>query len=90
MIYLAYGGSYPNYTCVKIHQTGTFLVIQWLRFCLSMQRVQSPVREVKTPQALQPKKQKQFCNKFNKDLKNGPHQNKKKILLKVRKTVVVV
>ena len=30
--------------------------------------------------ALQPKnqtiKQKQYCNKFNKDFKNGPHQNK--------------
>ena len=21
-------------------------------------------------------KQKQYCNKFNKDVKNGPHQNK--------------
>ena len=24
-------------------------------------------------------KQKQYCNKFNKDFKNGPHQKKKKI-----------
>ena len=30
-------------------------------------------------------KQKQYCNKFNKDLKNGPHQ-KKKILKKSPKT----
>ena len=22
-------------------------------------------------------RQKQYCNKFNKDFKNGPHQNKK-------------
>ena len=32
----------------------------------------------KIPHALQPKnqnmKQKQYCNKFNKDFKNGPHQ----------------
>ena len=37
----------------------------------------------KIPHASQPKnqniKQKQYCNKFNKDFKNGPHQ---KILLK--------
>ena len=25
-------------------------------------------------------KQKQYCNKFNKDFKNGPHQKKKKSL----------
>ena len=25
------------------------------------------------------KQQKQYCNKFNKDFKNGPHQKKKKI-----------
>jgi len=39
----------------------------------------------KIPHASQPikskhKKQKQYCHKFNKDLKNGPHQ--KKILKK--------
>ena len=32
----------------------------------------------KIPRALRPKnqsiKQKQYCNKFNKDFKNGPHQ----------------
>ena len=36
----------------------------------------------KIPHAAQPKnqniKQKQYCNKFNKDFKNGPHQKKKK------------
>ena len=35
----------------------------------------------KFPHALQPKnqniKQKQYCNKFSKDFKNGPHQKKK-------------
>ena len=34
----------------------------------------------KIPHASQPKnqniKQKQYCNKFNRDLKNGPHQKK--------------
>ena len=28
------------------------------------------------------KKQKKYCNKFNKDFKNGPHQKKKKNTLK--------
>ena len=28
------------------------------------------------------KKQKQCCNQFNKDFKNGPHQKKKKTLKK--------
>ena len=36
----------------------------------------------KISHAWQPEKQnlkkKQFCNKFNKDFKNGPHQKKKK------------
>ena len=27
-------------------------------------------------------KQKQYCNKFNKDFKNGPHPKKKKIFKK--------
>ena len=40
-----------------------------------------PVRGAKIPHALWPKnqniKQKQYCNKFNKDFKFGPHQNKK-------------
>ena len=37
-----------------------------------------PGRETKIPHALQPKnqniEQKQYCNKFNKDFKHGPHQ----------------
>ena len=37
-----------------------------------------PGRGAKLPRASQPKtqniKQKQYCNKFNKDFKNGPHQ----------------
>ena len=40
------------------------------------------------PRALQPKiqniKQKQYCNKFNEDFKNGPHQKKKKSFKKVK------
>ena len=38
----------------------------------------TPGRGAKIPHAFQPKnqniKQKQYCNKFNKDFKNGPHQ----------------
>ena len=39
-----------------------------------------PGQGAKIPHALCPKnqsiKQKQYCNKFNKDFKNGPHQKK--------------
>ena len=42
--------------------------------------VSIPGRGAKIPHALQPKnqnmKQKQYCNTFNKDFKNGPHQKK--------------
>ena len=41
-----------------------------------------PGRGAKIPHASGPKnqtiKQKQYCNKFNKDFKNGPHLKKKK------------
>ena len=40
-----------------------------------------PGRGTKIPHASGPKKQnmkqKQYCNKFSKDFKNGPHQKKK-------------
>ena len=49
-----------------------------------------PGRVAKVPHALRPKnqniKQKQYCNKFNKDFKNDSHQ--KKIIKKQRKTSV--
>ena len=39
-----------------------------------------PGQGAKIPHASRPKnqniKQKQYCNKFNKDFKNGPHQKK--------------
>ena len=48
-----------------------------------------PGQGAKIPHALRPKNQnieeKQCCNKFNKDFKNGPHQ-KKKILKKKKKS----
>ena len=43
-----------------------------------------PGQGAKIPHALRPKsqniEQKQYCNKFNKDFKNGPHQKHKKII----------
>ena len=46
-----------------------------------------PGQGAKIPHALWPKiqniKQKQYCNKFNKDFKNDPHQ--KKNLKKIKK-----
>ena len=60
---------------------GTSLAVQWLRLRLPMQgvQVQSLVRELRShiPRGKKnPKniKQKQYCNKLNKHLKNGPHQ----------------
>ena len=49
-----------------------------------------PGQGAKIPHASGPKKpknikQKQYCNKFNKDFKNGPHQKKKS--LKKKKTL---
>ena len=43
-----------------------------------------PGQGAKIPQALRPKKnqnieQKQYCNRFNKDFKKGPHQKKKNL-----------
>ena len=58
---------------------GTSLVVQWLRLNLPMRAIQ--VQSLaKIPHALCPInqniKEKQYCNKFNKDFKNGPHHQK--------------
>ena len=56
-------------------------MVQWLRLHLPMQGVwvQSLVGVLRSHMALrQNMKQKQYCNKFNKDFKNGPHPKKKK------------
>ena len=67
---------------------GTSLVVQWLRLNLPMRAIQ--VQSLaKIPHALCPInqniKEKQYCNKFNKDFKNDPHQ--KPNLFKKKKTV---
>ena len=70
---------------------GTFLAVQWLRLRLPMQGVQlrSLVGELRFHmphgQKTQNIKQKQYCNKFNKDFKNGPQQ--KKSLKKKKKNI---
>ena len=62
---------------------GTSPAVQWLRLCLPGQEIQGsiPGRGTKIPHASWPKnqniKQKQCCNKVNKDFKNGPHFKKK-------------
>ena len=69
---------------VKRNRKGTFTAVQWLRLHLPMQgvRAQSQVRGPGIPRASWPKnqsiKQKQYCNKFNKDFKNVPHQKESK------------
>ena len=71
----------------------TSLVVQWLRLHFPMQgvRVRSLVGERGShmPHCQKTKniKQKQYCNKFNKDFKNGPHQKKN---LKKKKELCVV
>ena len=69
-----------THTWVKIvEHVGTFLLVQWLRLCLPM-RGESLIlgREATIPHAWQPKnqdiKQKKYCNKFIKTLKNDPYQ----------------
>ena len=63
----------------KMKPYETPLAVQWLRLCLPMQGVQTgslarALRSNMPPMAKKPKhKQKQYCNKFNKDFKNGPH-----------------
>ena len=52
---------------------GTSQTVQWLTLHLLMQ--------VPKTQNI---KQKQYCNKFNKDFKNGPHQK----IIKIKKTFV--
>ena len=53
-----------------------------------------PRQRAKIPHASCPENQniiqRQYCNKFNKDLKNGPHQKKKKKSLKERKKVTIM
>ena len=66
-------------------QTGTSLVVQWLRLRLPMQRVQIRclVRDLRShmPRGQKTKTkhktQKHYCNRFNKLLKNGPLQRNK-------------
>ena len=70
---------------------GTSLEVQWLRLRLPMQGVQvrSLVGELRShvPHSQKTKtKQKQYCNKFNKDFKNGPHQKKKNLKQKKRRS----
>ena len=56
----------------------------WLHLLTHGARVGSLVREAEILHALQPKnqnikQQKQYCNKLNKDFKNGPHKKYKHI-----------
>ena len=67
---------------LKAYVRGTSLAVQWLRLHLPVQgvRVRSLVRERRFPHASRPKnqnmKQKQYCNKFNKDFKKMVHIKK--------------
>ena len=64
--------------CPSKTSTGTSLVFQWLVLHLSMQevQVQSLIGELGSHMPCgqnQNIKQRQYCNKFNKDFKTGPH-----------------
>ena len=72
-------------------------MVWWRRLYLQMQEelVPSLVRDLRLPHASQPKiqnrKQKQYCNKSNKDFKNHPSilKKKKKPFLKKKEASVV-
>ena len=72
----------PELRGVQKTRPGTSLAVQWLRLHLPMQEVQvwSLVGGAKIPHASRPKnqniKQKQYCNKFNKDFKKMVHIKK--------------
>ena len=56
-------------------------MVQWLTFCLPVQGVCVPPLswpKRKKKQKTKTPKQKQYCNKFSEDFKNGPHKKKKK------------
>lgn len=86
---------FPQFFCQNFH-SWDFLAVQWLRLVsLPVQGVRKGSvlgQGTKMPHALKPWnqiiKQKQDCNKFSKDFKNGPHQKKKKtwenICVKIR------
>ena len=63
-------------TCQEL--LNTCQPLQWLEVLLPMQPVQfqSLVKELRyyMPQGQKTPKHKQYCNKFNKNFKNGPHQ----------------
>ena len=65
---------------LKINSLGTSLVVQWLRLPMQGVWVRSLVGELGSHmprgQKNQNIKQKQCCNTFNKDFKNGPHPKK--------------
>ena len=72
---------------------GDFSRVPLGKTLLSNARVESsiPLPGVKIPHTLGPKniKQKQYCNKFSKDFKNGPHQKISKKKKKERNEVSV-
>ena len=58
---------------LKMNETRTSLAVQWLRLCTSNSRAVDsiPGQKAKIPHASRPRnqniKQKQYCNKFDKD-----------------------
>ena len=77
--------SHTEENALKDRFLGTCRAVQWWAICLPMQEVQvrSPGLGVKSPHPSQPEKQsvkqKQYCNKFISDFKNGLlKKNKKK------------
>jgi len=71
---------------------GNSLVVQWLRLCLPMYGVQvrSLIGDLRSHipcSQNQNIKQEEYCNQFNKDLKNGTHFFKN---LKIKKNVAKV
>ena len=87
-LYLWGGGRSRSRGSLKIAWGRTCLVVQWLRLDLSVQGVlvQSPGGELGSvclaAKISRHKKEKRYCNKFNKDFENGTHQKEKKNIKK--------
>ena len=84
--------SLSNNIILKIKRR-TSMVVQWLRLSLPMQRVrgQSLVRELGShmPHSQRTRTQnKRYCDKFNKNLRNDPHQ--KMSLKKLKRKIAMM
>ena len=86
---LAEVSSWPSHFSIWKQDVGTSLTVQWLGLCLQVSGVWvwCLVAELGSHMPLgklKKRKQRQCCNSFNEDFKNGPHQ--KELVKKKKET----